>query len=108
MHNIKYSNKAQVDLDDSISHIAKDSVSNALNYLKNYEDKIELLRLNPHMGVACKNKLIKRDCRVLVYESHIIIYKIDSKIDEIFIIRIYHGSVDYANKFNNDNEDNSK
>lgn len=108
MHNIKYSNKAQVDLDDAISHIAKDSVSNALNYLSNYEDKVELLRLNPYMGVECKNKLIKRDCRVLVYKSHIIIYKIDSKIDEIFIIRIYHGSVDYANKFNNDNEDNSK
>ncbi len=103
MHNIKYSNKAQEDLDDAISHIAKDSIANALNYLANYEDKIELLRLNPHMGVECKNKLIKRDCRVLVYKSHIIIYKIGSKIDEIFIIRIYHGAVDYANKFNSDN-----
>ena len=102
MHNIKYSNKAQVDLDEAISHMAKDSITNALKYLASYEDNIELLRLNPQMGVECKNKLIKRDCRVLVYKSHIIIYKIDSKIDEIFIIRIYHGAVDYANKFNSD------
>jgi plasmid stabilization system protein ParE len=100
MYNIIYSNQAQVDLEDAISHIAKDSVTNALNYLTDYEEKIELLRLNPYMGVECKNKLIQRDCRVLVYRSHIIIYKVDTTIDEIFIIRIYHGSVDYANKEN--------
>ena len=105
MHNIKYSNKAQVDLDDAISHIAKDSITNALNYLASYEDKIELLRLNPYMGVECKNKLIKRDCRILIYESHIIIYNIDESLDNIFIIRIYHGSVDYANKFNSEKID---
>lgn len=40
------------------------------------------------------------ECRVLVHESHIIIYRVDENINEIFIIRIYHGSVDYANKFN--------
>ena len=102
MLNIKYSNKAQIDLDNAIAHIAKESISNALNYLINYEDKIELLRLNPYMGVECKNKLIKKDCRVLVYENHIIIYKVDGNINEIFIIRIYHGSVDYVNKFNSD------
>ncbi len=85
MHNITYSNQSKKDLEDAISHIAKDSIINALNYLTKYEDKI---------------KLIKRDCRVLVYESHIIIYQIDKSLEQIFIIRIYHGSVDYANKFN--------
>ena len=107
MLNIKYSNKAEIDLDEAIAHIAKDSISNALNYLVNYEDKIELLRLNPYMGTQCKNKHINRDCRILVYQSHIIIYAVDSKLNEIFIIRIYHGSVDYANKFNNENKENS-
>lgn len=100
MHNITYSNQAKTDLEDAISCIAKESMTNALNYLRNYEDKIELLRLNPYMGAECKNKLIKRDCRVLVYESHIIIYNIDKNLDNILIIIIYHGSVDYANKFN--------
>ena len=100
MFSVKYSNQAEIDLEDAISHIAKESVQNALGYLKNYENKIDLLRLNPHMGVECKNKLIKRDCRVLVYESYIIIYQVDESLDQIFIIRIYHSSVDYANKFN--------
>jgi plasmid stabilization system protein ParE len=100
MHNIKYSEQAKIDLDDAISHIAKESIGNALNYLKNYENKIELLRLNPYMGLECKNKLIQRDCRILPYKSHIIIYKVDEGLNDIFIIRIYHGSVDYINKFN--------
>jgi plasmid stabilization system protein ParE len=100
MHNVKYTNQAQIDLEDAVSYIAEESVEIALNYLTKYEEKIELLRLNPFMGVKCLNKLIKRDCRVLVYESHIIIYKVDENIDQILIIRIYHASVDYANKFN--------
>ncbi len=105
MYNIKYSKQAQIDLEDAISHIAKESQTNALNYLANYEDKIELLKLNPFMGTECKNKLIKRDCRVLVYESHIVIYKVNKVLNEIFIIRIYHTSVDYFNKLNKEKVD---
>jgi len=108
MYNILYSNQAQIDLEDAISHIANESQTNALNYLAKYEDKIELLKLNPFMGTECKNKLIKRDCRVLVYESHIVIYKVNKVLNEIFIIRIYHTSVDYSNKFNKEKIDEQK
>lgn len=100
MHNISYSKQAEIDLEDAIEYIAKTSVKNALEYLLRYEDKIELLRLNPQMGTKCINKSIKRDCRIVVNESHIIIYSIDETLNSIFIIRIYHSSVDYANKFN--------
>jgi plasmid stabilization system protein ParE len=98
MHKIKYSNQAEADLQDAIEYIAKESVSMALDYLNGYEDKIELLQLNPFMGIECKTKLIKRDCRVLVYKSHIIIYKINSTAKEILIIRVYHHSEDYINR----------
>jgi plasmid stabilization system protein ParE len=100
MYSISYSKLAEIDLEDAIEHIAKTSTKNALEYLLRYEDKIELLKLNPQMGTECMNKLIKRDCRVLVHESHIIIYSNNKKSMSIFIIRIYHGSVDYAYKFN--------
>ncbi len=103
MHSIKYSNEAEVDLSDAISHIANESVVNALDYLARYEKKIELLRLNPFMGVKCKNKLIKRDCRALVHESHIIVYKILEDTTTILFIRIFHGSVNYVNKMNEEN-----
>lgn len=97
MYNIKYSNQAELDLEDAILHIAKESKANALNYLNRYEEKINLLKLNPFMGTECKNKLIEYDCRVLVHESHMIIYQVDE--NDIFIIRIFHASLDYANQF---------
>ena len=100
MYSIKYSNQADIDLEETISHIAQESISNAMSYLSGYEEKIELLLLNPYMGVTCKAKLINRDCRVLVYQSHLIIYKADKDKSELFIIRVYHASVDYINKFN--------
>ena len=100
MHRLKYTNEAEADLEEAISHIAKESVTNALQYLSGYEDKVELLRHNPLMGTECKNKLINRDCRVFVYESHIVIYKVVVGVNEILIVRIFHGSVDYANRLN--------
>jgi plasmid stabilization system protein ParE len=103
MHNIRYSNQAQLDINEAIEHIASQSVQNALEYLRRYEEKIELLSLNPHMGIECKNKRIKRDCRVLVHASHIVIYKILDDTKEIYLIRIFHGSADYANELNQEN-----
>ena len=104
---MKYSNQAKIDLNNAIEYIAKESVLNALGYLKSYEDKIELLKLNPEMGTECQNKLIRRDCRILVHASHLIIYRVNNNLNEIFIIRIYHGSVDYANRLNKE-KDNEK
>jgi len=100
MYNIKYSNQAETDLKEAIVHIAQESITNAMNYLLGYEEKIELLLSNPYMGAACKAKRINRDCRVLVYQSHLIIYSVDKNNNELFIIRIYHTSEDYINKFN--------
>jgi len=100
MYNIKYSNKAELDLEEAILHIAQESITNSLSYLSGYEEKIELLLSNPYMGVTCKAKLIHRDCRVLVYQSHLIIYRVDKELSELLIIRIYHASVDYIRNFN--------
>jgi len=100
MYKVKYSNQAEVDLYDAIEYIAKESVSIALDYLSGYEENINLLQENPFMGIECKIKLINRDCRVLIYKSHIIIYKINSEDHEILIIRVHHQSEDYKNTYN--------
>ena len=99
MHKIKYSNQAEKDLQNAIDHITEESVPVALDYLDGYEEKIELLRSNPLMGIECKTKLIKRDCRILFYKSHIVFYKVNNHTQEIFIIRIFHHSEDYIKKF---------
>ena len=65
MYSLRYSNKAEADLEEAIFHIAKESVTNAINYLSGYEDKIELLQDNPYMGVRCENKLIHRNAFIL-------------------------------------------
>jgi len=99
MYKVRYSTQAEADLQNAIEYIAKESsISVALDYLKGYEDKIELLQSNPLMGIACQTKCIKRDCRILVYKSHIVIYHINSNRNEILIIRICHHSEDYTNK----------
>ena len=99
MFKIRYTTQAEIDLQDAISYIAKESVSTAMDYLSGYEDKIELLQHNPYMGINCKRKLIRRECRVLIYQSHMIIYSIHKSKNEILLIRLYHGSEDYVNKF---------
>ena len=100
MLSLKYTNLVEQDLDDAISHIASQSIANSMNYLARYEKKIELLKLNPLMGAECRNKLIKRECRALVHESHIIIYKVLQDADEILIVRIFHVRESYQNKIN--------
>jgi len=98
MLNIVYSNDAQIDLYEAIEFISKESKLNAQEYLAKYEKKISLLQENPEMGTDCKNKLIKRICRVLVFESHLIVYQVKKEQKEILIIRIFHGSVNYQEK----------
>ncbi|UCN01147.1 type II toxin-antitoxin system RelE/ParE family toxin [Sulfurimonas sp. SWIR-19] len=59
MFSIDYSNQAEIDLEDAISYIAKESVKNALKYLKNYENKIKLLTLNPYMETECRCRFLR-------------------------------------------------
>lgn len=95
MFKIAYSKDADLDLLNAIIYIEKTSEQKAINYLDRYEKKIALLQLNPEMGTYCSNKNIKQDCRILIFESHIIIYTIHRDNNEIFILRIFHHTTNY-------------
>ena len=98
MHRIRYTLQAEIDLEEMIDHIAKESLPNALAYLERYEKTVDLLSRNPQMGTKCINKNIRRECRIIVFESHLIVYRTMSEEQEIRIIRIFHHRVDYAKK----------
>lgn len=99
MYKIEYSNQATLDVNNMVAQIAKESMNHALDYLQRYESKIQLLRLNPFMGVECHTKNINRNCRILVFESHIIIYKVDNISNLIVISRVYHGKSEYQKNY---------
>lgn len=80
---------------DIAEYISLTSHSNAIAYLERYDKKLILLQHNPKMGTACINKNILHKCRVLRFESHIVIYEENQEKSEIFIIRIFHHSVNY-------------
>ncbi len=100
MFKVIYTTQAELDLHDAIAYISEESISTALAYLSGYEEKIALLQKNPMMGVACKTKDIHRDCHILIYKNHLVIYKIDEENRQLLIVRIYHASSDYIKKLN--------
>ena len=73
---IKYTKIAQKDLVKVFTVIYNDKQNTAKEYLVKMKKNIELLSYNPEMGVDCKKKSFKGDCRVLYYENYMILYKI--------------------------------
>ena len=96
MH-LEYSEQSIVDLDNIIEYIAKDSKSRALQYIDKMKSKIELLIHTPNLGVACKTKNIKQDCRILIIENYLVFYTI--KESNIQIKRVLHSFVNYVDAF---------
>ena len=93
MLNIEYSKNAELDLEDIADFISKDSTNRALAYLDKIQSTIELISKNPSMGITCKSKNIKLECRILIFDEYLIFYQVSEV--SIFIIRILHGSVNY-------------
>jgi len=93
MLNIEYSKNAELDLEDIADFIAKDSTNRALAYLDKIQSTIELISKNPSLGITCKSKNIKLECRILIFDEYLIFYQFTEI--SIFIIRILHGSVNY-------------
>ena len=93
MLNIEYSKNAELDLEDVADFIAKDSTKRALAYLDKIQSTIELISKNPSLGITCKSKNIKLECRILIFDEYLIFYQVTEV--SIFIIRILHGSVNY-------------
>jgi len=95
MHNIRYTKLAENDLASLFQIIYADKPDSAIDFLDKLDIFISLLEDNPYMGIACKEKKISQDCRVLIYEDYLIFYTV--KNDEVVIIRILNSHHDYRN-----------
>ncbi len=93
MLEIVYSQNAEQDLEEIGDFIARDSISCALEYLEKMQKSIELIASNPNIGLSCKSKNIDIECRLFIFDDYLIFYKVLE--DEIIIIRVLHGSVNY-------------
>jgi len=58
MHSIRYTVRAEIDLEEMIDYIARESFANAIKYLERYEARQDLLMRNPQIGTRCENKNI--------------------------------------------------
>ena len=96
--NILYLEKAESDLESILDFIAKDSPQRAGDYLRFLQKEINILADFPKLGISCKRKHIRRNCRILVIENYLIFYRIDETTQSVTIGRVLHGSVNYNGK----------
>lgn len=97
-YKILYLERSFSDLEKLLDHIAEDSPSRASEYLEFLKTGISKLADFPRMGVLCKRKHIRRDCRVLIIENYLIFYRIDETEHTVLIGRVLHRSVNYKAK----------
>lgn len=97
-HKIVYLEHAYTDLEIILDHIAEDSPSRAIEYLQFLKNAISKLADFPHLGVMCKRKHIRRECRVLIIENYLVFYKIDEALPTVIIGRVLHRTINYKTK----------
>lgn len=94
--NIRYSEESLIDLAGIFEYIAEDSPARALSYIDKLENTITNLQENPNIGVTCKRKLIRKDCRVLIVDAYLIFYRYDEAKNDILIIRVLRDRQNYS------------
>jgi plasmid stabilization system protein ParE len=95
---IEYTEEAITDLKGIFNHIAQESILNALNYIDYLENAIEKLEDNPELGMKCRRKRVRIECRILIVKSHLVVYKLIS--DRIKIVRVLRDKQKYTDLLN--------
>ena len=89
----KISNKAKYDIENIWLYTFENwSLKQADRYIDLIFDKIEYISKNPESGQNYNDLMNGYFCFKI--KSHLIFYKIDSNIDEVYIIRILHQRMD--------------
>jgi toxin ParE1/3/4 len=90
---VRLSFSAELDLQEAIEFIAKDSKTHAKNWVVEFQKKIESLRELPlrHALIPESNE-VELPLRSITHYSHRIIYLVDESSKTVEIVRVYHGA----------------
>jgi len=97
-YKILYLEKAYTDLENILDHIAQESSIRAYEYLQFLQVTISKLADFPKLGVSCKRKKIRKECRVFIIENYLVFYKLDESSQTVTIGRVLHRSINYKRK----------
>lgn len=97
-YKIFYLEKAYTDLESILDHIAQDSPIRAYEYLQFLQVTISKLADFPKLGVSCKRKKIRKDCRLFIIADYLVFYKLDETSQTVTIGRVLHRSINYKRK----------
>ena len=92
--------KANDQLFSIIQYIAEDSgsIDIALNYLETLETEIKKLASTPYMGSYPRYSILRRQgYRVLIFNRHLIFYKVDDEKREVMIYAVVDSRQQYLN-----------
>jgi len=88
VYKLSISDEAEVDLEEAVAYVTKDSKRYATELHKNIVHAAESLTCMPLRGTT-RDDLVK-DCRLLIVGSYLLVYKVENKT--VSIVRILHQS----------------
>lgn len=100
MNNLIYSPLADDDLTAIYNFIAADSPARASAYMGKMEQSILKLCNFPNIGAKGRYpELINLGIKVLPFDDYLIFYTVNAASEQVRIIRLLHGSVNYLRLF---------
>ncbi len=85
---------ADQDLEDIFDYISRDNHAAALEVVGNIVNQVKVLGNNPYLGRVVP-EFQQQDLREIVHSHYRIIYRLHEVIQNIEIIRIWHGARGY-------------
>lgn len=102
MYKLIYANEAANDLQAIYDYIACDDIGRARDYLCAIEKQILRLQDFPNIGHESKySELCSLGVKILPYDDYLILHIVNADAQEIYIVRVLHGSVNYKRLFQN-------
>ena len=92
MAQVRWSLTAGNDLQDIEDFIARDSVLHAITFVDRIVESAETLLRSPQVGRMVP-EFSRSDLRELIFRGYRIVYLVQN--DEVFILRVVHGSRDF-------------